>query len=295
MSKSDDEKAALQSEGGVGSLAGNAGGGIRVPGDFFDGLTKTVTPRELSSDAFKDYLSGSGAFGSDYGGGYSQTATTSGGTAGVPLELVVTAKRMPSTADRFGPGGVTTLTGGNFSVGPDFGSLGLGMGDIGNFDPTAGTSFDPSKFAEPEQKQDGFLKRLIKGYARINPKTAPFMMLKDLKDSFEESDSAGSFMKNFVRKYATQAATNKLGLSPLARQGIRLGLATKRGQITPGQGLGSLATSYGFGKAAPSIYKDIYRSSGGNMNQVYLTAALLNQLQGAAQRKIFEPGPGGDG
>lgn len=270
MSKSDDEKAALQSDSGLGSLAGSAGG-ISVPRGAFDRLTTTINPIELSSMP------------SNIREAYSDAAR------------VEAVGKMPSMSDRFGPGGVTTLTGGNFSVGPDFGSLGLGMGDIGNFDPTAGTSFDSSKFAEPEQKQDGFLKRLIKGYARINPKTAPFMMLKDLKDAFEESDSAGSFMKNFVGKYATQAATNKLGLSPLARQGAQLGLATARGQITPGQGLGSLATSYGFGKAAPSIYKDIYQSSGGNMNQIYLTAALLNQLQGAAQRKIFEPGPGGDG
>lgn len=269
MSKSDDEKAALESQGGLGTLAGGTGG-VSIPSDFMDRMTTTIKPIELSSmpssirEAYSD------------------------------ASRVDAVGKMPSMSDRFGPGGMTTLTGGNF-VGSDFGSLGLGMGDIGNFDPTAGTSFDPSKFAEPEQKQDGFLKRLIKGYARINPKTAPFMMLKDLKDAFEESDSAGSFMKNFVGKYVTQAATNKLGLSPLARQGAQLGLATARGQITPGQGLGSLATSYGFDKAAPSIYKDIYQSSGGNMNQVYLTAALLNQLQGAAQQKIFEPGPGGDG
>tara|TARA_R100001163_G_scaffold38458_3_gene29339 strand:- start:115 stop:987 length:873 start_codon:yes stop_codon:yes gene_type:complete len=290
MSKSDDEKAALQSDSGLGSLAGSAGGGIRVPGDFFDGLTRTVTPREVSADAFKDYVSG----GSDYGGGYSQTATTSGGTAGVPLEMIVTAKQMPSTADRFGPGGLTTLTGGDFSVGPDFGNLGIGMGNMGNFDPTG--SLDPiSPFKPKGKEQDGFLKRLIKGYARINPKTAPFMLLKDLKDAFQESGSAGEFGRNFLKRYATQALTNKLGLSPLQRQGISLGLAAKRGQITPGQGLGSLATSYGFGKLSPGVYKDIYKSSGGDMNQVYLAGALLNELQGLAQRKIFQPGPGGDG
>ena len=119
MSKSEDEKAALQSQGGVGSLAGGAGGGIRVPSDFLDKLTTEITPKELSAGDFKDYLSGSGAFGSDYGGGFTQTTTTSGGTAGVPLELVVTGKRMPSMSDRFGPGGMTTLTGGNF-VGSGF-------------------------------------------------------------------------------------------------------------------------------------------------------------------------------
>ena len=45
MSKSDDEKAALQSgSGGAGlpSLAGGAGGGIRVPGDFIDEVLSTM-------------------------------------------------------------------------------------------------------------------------------------------------------------------------------------------------------------------------------------------------------------
>jgi len=294
MSKSDDEKAALQSDSGVGSLAGGAGGGIRVPGDFIDRLTTTVTPEGLSAGDFKDYQSGTGAFGSDYGGGYSQTATTSGGTAGVPLELTVTAKqRTPSMSDRFGPGGLTTLTGGDFSVGPDFGNLGIGMGDMGNFDPTGGTSFDGSKFTEPAQKQDGFLKRLIKGYARINPKTAPFMMLKDLKDAFDESDGPADFGKNFLKKYAAQAATNKLGLSPLTTQGLRTAQAAYKGDITPGQGFASMGTSALFNKGLPSIYKDAYMSGG--MNQVYLTAALAQQAQRAAQKRILQPGPGGGG
>jgi len=288
MSKSDDEKAALQSgSGGAGlpSLAGGAGGGIRVPGDFIDKLTTTVTPEGLSAQGFKDYQSGTGEFGSDYGGGFSQTATTSGGTAGVPLELTVTGKRMPSAGDRFGPGGLTTLTGGDFSVGPDFGSLGIGMGDMGGLDPTA-PSFKP-------QKQDGFLKRLIKGYARINPQTAPFMMLKDLKDAYDESDGPADFGKNFLKKYAAQAATNKLGLSPLATQGLRTAQAAYKGDITPGQGFASMGTSALFNKGLPSIYKDAYMSGG--MNQVYLTAALAQQAQRAAQKRILQPGPGGGG
>ena len=288
MSKSDDEKAALQLDsGGAGlpSLAGGAGGGIRVPGDFIDKLTTTVTPEGLSAQGFKDYQSGTGEFGSDYGGGFSQTTTTSGGTAGVPLELVVTGKRMPSMSDRFGPGGLTTLTGGDFSVGPDFGSLGIGMGDMGGLDPTT-PSFKP-------QKQDGFLKRLIKGYARINPQTAPFMMLKDLKDAYDESDGPADFGKNFLKKYAAQAATNKLGLSPLATQGLRTAQAAYKGDITPGQGFASMGTSALFNKGLPSIYKDAYMSGG--MNQVYLTAALAQQAQRAAQKRILQPGPGGDG
>jgi len=268
MSKSDDEKAALQSQGGVGSLAGGAGG-VSIPSDFMDRMTTTINPIEISSmpsDIRDDYAGAS---------------------------VVEAVGKMPSMSDRFGPGGMTTLTGGNF-VGSDFGNFGVGMGDMGNFDPTGG--LDPiSPFKFKEKEQDGFLKRLIKGYARINPKTAPFMMLKDLKDAYDESDGAADFGKNFLKKYAAQAATNKLGLSPLATQGLRTAQAAYKGDITPGQGLASFGTSYGFSKGSPSLYKSIYQNSGGNMNQVYLAAALLNQLQGVAQRKILQPGPPGDG
>ena len=60
MSKSDDEKAALQSgSGGAGlpSLAGGAGGGIRVPRSAFDKLTTTITPEGLSAQEFDAYES----------------------------------------------------------------------------------------------------------------------------------------------------------------------------------------------------------------------------------------------
>ena len=33
----------------------------------------------------------------------------------------------------------------------------------------------------------------------------------------------------------------------------------------------------------------------GGMNQVYLTAALAQQAQRAAQKRILQPGPGGGG
>tara|TARA_R100001460_G_scaffold76339_1_gene117362 strand:+ start:641 stop:1429 length:789 start_codon:yes stop_codon:yes gene_type:complete len=262
MSKSEDEKAALQSQGGLGTLAA----GPSIPSDFMDRMTTTINPIELSSmpsDIREDYAG---------------------------ANVVEAVGKMPSMSDRFGPGGMTTLTGGNF-VGSDFGNFGIGMGDMSDFDPTGG--LDPVAPSFKPEKQDGFLMRLLKGYARINPKTAPFMMLKDLKDSFEESDGAADFGKKFLTKYATQAATNKLGLSPLTTQGLRTGLAAYKGDITPGQGVASLSTSYGFNKGLPSAYKDAYQRGG--MNQVYLTAALAQQLQRAIQKKIFQPGPGGDG
>jgi len=297
MSKSEDEKAALQLEGGVGSLAG--GPGIRVPGDFLDKLTTTVQPQALSSDAFKDYLSGSGAFGSDYGGGFSQTATTSGGTAGVPLELVLTAKRTtPSMSDRFGPGGLTTLTGGDFSVGPDFGNLGIGMGDMGNFDPTGGTSFDESKFTEAAQKTFGqkakdtvvgFLKRL----ARVHPATRNAAFAVDFIKGLQNSESPQEFVKGVVGNLAMRKIGSNVGISPMAMTGLKTARNIQQGNITPGQGIASLGTSAAFRAAGPSIFKSAYDKGG--MNAVYGVATLLGMAQNAAQRKIMQPGPGGDG
>ena len=54
-----------------------------------------------------------------------------------------------------------------------------------------------------------------------------------------------------------------------------------------------MGTSALFNKGLPSIYKDAYMSGG--MNQVYLTAALAQQAQRAAQKRILQPGPGGGG
>jgi len=291
MSKSDDEKAALQSEGGVGSLAGGAG--IRVPGNFLDKLTTTVQPKELSSEAFKDYLSGSGAFGSDYGGGFSQTATTSGGTAGVPLELVVTGKRMPSAGDRFGPGGLTTLTGGDFSVGPDFGSLGIGMGD---FDPTGGLEaslpqFQPEKTFGQKAKDTvvGFLKRL----ARVHPATRNAAFAVDFVKGLQNSKNPQEFVKGVLGNLAMRKVGSNVGISPMAMTGLKTAGNIQQGRITPGQGIASLGTSAAFRAAGPSIFKSAYDKGG--MNAVYGVATLLGMAQNAAQQKIMQPGPGGDG
>ena len=139
MSKSDDEKGVLQSQGGLGTLAG----GASIPSDFMDRMTTTINPPELSSmpsDIRDDYAGAS---------------------------VVEAVGKMPSISDRFGPGGMTTLTGGNF-VGSDFGNLGIGMGDMGNFDPTGG--LDPSLPQFQQEKTFGqkagetiknFLKRLV--------------------------------------------------------------------------------------------------------------------------------------
>ena len=295
MSKSDDEKAALQSDSGGAGLPSLAGGpGIRVPGDFFDKLTTTVQPKELSADAFKDYLSGSGAFGSDYGGGFSQTATTSGGTAGVPLELVVTAKRgTPSMSDRFGPGGLTTLTGGDFSVGPDFGNLGIGMGD---FDPTGGLEASLPQF-QPEktfgQKAVGTILGFLKRLARVHPATRNAAFAVDFVKGLQNSKNPQEFVKGVLGNLAMRKVGSNVGISPMAMTGLKTARNIQQGKITPGQGLGSLATSAAFRAAGPSIFKSAYDKGG--MNAVYGVATLLGMAQNAAQRKIMQPGPGGDG
>lgn len=294
MSKSDDEKAALQSEGGLGSLAG--GPGIRVPGNFLDKLTTTVTPEGLSAQGFKDYQSGTGAFGPDYGGGFSQTATTSGGTAGVPLELVVTGKRTPSMSDRFGPGGLTTLTGGDFSVGPDFGNLGIGMGDMGDFDPTGGLEASLPQF-QPEktfgQKALGTVLGFLKRLARVHPATRNAAFAVDFVKGLQNSKNPQEFVKGVLGNLAMRKVGSNVGISPMAMTGLKTASNIQQGRITPGQGLGSLATSAAFQKAGPSIFKSAYDKGG--MNAVYGVATLLGMAQNAAQRKIMQPGPGGDG
>ena len=274
MSKSEDEKAALQAgSGGAGlpSLAGEAGGGIRVPSDFFDKLTTEITPQELSS------------LPADIKEAYSDAP-----------RIDAVGKR-PSMSDRFGPGGVTTLTGGDFSVGPDFGNLGIGMGDIGNFDPMAGTS--PTLFTEKQktfgQKAKetiiGFLKRL----ARVHPATRNAAFAYDFVTGLQDAENPQEFVKDLVTDLSLRKIGSNLGISPLQRQGISLGLAANRGEITPGQGIGSLATSAAFRAAGPSLFRSAYDKGG--MNAVYGVATLLGMAQNAAQRRIFQPGPGGDG
>jgi len=294
MSKSDDEKAALQSQGGVGSVAG--GPGIRVPGNFLDKLTTTVQPKVLSADAFKDYLSGSGAFGPDYGGGFSQTATTSGGTAGVPLELVVTGKRMPSAADRFGPGGMTTLTGGNF-VGSDFGNFGIGMGNMGNFDPTGGLDPVLSDFKEPKtfgQKAKDSIKGFLSKLARIHPATRNAAFAYDFVKGLQDAENPQDFVKGVMGQLAMRKVGGNLGLSGMQKQGISGLMNMAQGKQNLGQTLGSLGTSAAFRSAAPSIFKSAYQSGG--MNGVYAAAAALQMAQRGAQRKVSGAlGPGGGG
>ena len=292
MSKSDDEKAALESQGGVGSLAGSSGGGIRVPRSAFDKLTTTITPKGLSAEEFDAYEAGTGAFGSDYGGGFSQTTTTSGGTAGVPLELVVTGKRMPSMSDRFGPGGVTTLTGGDFSVGSDFGGLG-----VGNFDPTGGLDPTLPQFQQEKtfgQKAKDSIKGFLGKLARIHPATRNAAFALDFVKGLQNAENPQEFVKGVLSQLAMKKVGGSLGLSGTQKQGIGGLMNMAQGKQNLGQTLGSLGTSAAFRSAAPSIFKSAYQSGG--MNGVYAAAAALQMAQRGAQQKVSGAlGPGGGG
>ncbi len=270
MSKSDDEKAALQSQGGVGSLAG----GVSIPSDFMDRMTTTINPTELSSmpsDIRDDYAGAS---------------------------VVEAVGKMPSMSDRFGPGGMTTLTGGNF-VGSDFGNFGVGMGDMGNFDPTGGTSFDESKFTEPEQKTFGQkAKDSIKGFlsklARIHPATRNAAFAYDFVKGLQNAENPQDFVKGVMGQLAMRKVGGSLGLSGIQKQGIGGLMNMAQGKQNLGQTLGSLGTSAAFRSAAPSIFKSAYQAGG--MNGVYAAAAALQMAQRGAQRKVSGAlGPGGGG
>ena len=270
MSKSDDEKAALESQGGLGTLAGGTGG-VSIPSDFMDRMTTTIKPIELSSMP------------SNIREAYSDAAR------------VEAVGKMPSMSDRFGPGGMTTLTGGNF-VGSDFGSLGLGMGDIGNFDPTGGLEaslpqFQPEKTFGQKAKDTvvGFLKRL----ARVHPATRNAAFAVDFVKGLQNSKNPQEFVKGVLGNLAMRKVGSNVGISPMAMTGLKTAGNIQQGRMTPGQGIASLGTSAAFRAAGPSIFKSAYDKGG--MNAVYGVATLLGMAQNAAQQKIMQPGPGGDG
>ena len=268
MSKSDDEKAALESQGGLGGLARGADGGIRVPSDFFDRLTTTINPIEISSmpsDIRDDYAGAS---------------------------VVEAVGKMPSMSDRFGPGGLTTLTGGNF-VGSDFGNLGIGMGD---FDPTGG--LDPSlpQFQQEKtfgQKAGETVKNFLKRLARVHPATATAAFAYDFVKGLQNAESPQDFVKGLMGQLAMRKVGSNLGLSGLQKQGVGSLINMARGRQDLGQTIRGLGTSAAFRKAAPSIFKSAYDKGG--MNGVYAAAAALSMAQKAAMRRAMQPGPPGDG
>ena len=274
MSKSDAEKEALQSQGGLGTLAG----GASIPSDFMDRMTTTINPTELSSmpsDIRDDYAGAS---------------------------VVEAVGKMPSMSDRFGPGGMTTLTGGNF-VGSDFGNFGVGMGDMGNFDPTGGTSFDDSKFTEPAQKTFGqkakdSIKSFLGKLARIHPATATTAFAYDFVKGLQNAENPQDFVKGMLGQLAMRKVGGNLGLSGMQKQGVGSLVNMAQGKQNLAQTVGGLANSAVFRAAAPDLLKSVYKNHG--MDGVYLAATALGMGRDAAGKCIYgalatPSGPGGGG
>jgi hypothetical protein len=272
MSKSDAEKEALQSQGGVGTLAG----GLSIPSDFMDRMTTTIRPEELSSipSDIRDNYAGA--------------------------SVVEAVGKMPSMSDRFGPGGMTTLTGGNF-VGSDFGNFGVGMGDMGNFDPTGGLDPAAPDFKEPKtfgQKAKDSIKGFLSKLARIHPATRNAAFALDFVKGLQNAENPQDFVKGVMGQLAMRKVGGNLGLSGLQKQGIGGLMNMAQGKQNLAQTVGGLANSAAFRKAAPSIFKSAYDKGG--MNGVYLAATALGMGREAAGKGIYgalatPSGPPGDG
>ena len=290
MSKSDDEKAALESQGGVGSLAGSSGGGIRVPRSAFDKLTTTITPEGLSAQEFDAY-----------------EAVDSGGFTpnGMPSNLrndyagasvVEAVGKMPSAGDRFGPGGLTTLTGGDFSVGSDFGGLG-----VGNFDPTGGLDPTLPQFQQEKtfgQKAKDSIKGFLGKLARIHPATRNAAFALDFVKGLQNAENPQEFVKGVMGQLAMRKVGGSLGLSGTQKQGIGGLMNMAQGKQNLAQTVGGLANSAVFRAAAPNLLKSVYKDHG--MNGVYLAATALGMGRDAAGKGIYgalatPSGPGGGG
>ena len=139
---------------------------------------------------------------------------------------------MPNAGDRFGPGGLTTLTGGDFSVGPDFGKLGIGMGA---FDPTGG--LDPSlpQFQQEKtfgQKAGETVKNFLKRLARVHPATATAAFAYDFVKGLQNAESPQDFVKGVMGQLAMRKVGSNLGLSGLQKQGVGSLINMARGNKT---------------------------------------------------------------
>ena len=197
----------------------------------------------------------------------------------------------PGMSSRFGPGGMSILTG------PFTGGIGayaspFGMGD---FTPSIPT---PVMFKFKEEKTFGqkageSIKNFLKRLARVHPATRNVMFVRDFIKGLQNSENPQDFVKGVLGNLAMRKVGSNLGVSPMARAGIGTLRNVSQGRMTPGQGLASLGTSAAFRQGAPSLFKSAYDKGG--MNAVYGVATLLGMAQNAAQRKIMQPGPGGDG
>ena len=213
------------------------------------------------------------------------------GDGGGMVDRIDVSGIRPGMSSRFGPGGMSILTG------PFTGGIGAYASPfgIGDFTPNIPTPVMPQ--FQPEktfgQKAGESIKNFLKRLARVHPATRNVMFVRDFIKGLQNSENPQDFVKGMLSNLAMQKVGSNIGLSPMGRAGIRTLRNVSQGRITPGQGLGSLATSAAFQKAGPSLFRSAYDKGG--MNAVYGVATLLGMAQNAAQRKIFQPRPGGDG
>ena len=213
------------------------------------------------------------------------------GDGGGMVDRIDVSGIRPGMSSRFGPGGMSILTG------PFTGGIGAYASPfgIGDFTPNIPTPVMPQ--FQPEktfgQKAGESIKNFLKRLARVHPATRNVMFVRDFIKGLQNSENPQDFVKGVLGNLAMQKVGSNLGVSPMGRAGIRTLRNVSQGRITPGQGLGSLATSAAFQKAGPSLFRSAYDKGG--MNAVYGVATLLGMAQNAAQRKIFQPRPGGDG
>ena len=196
------------------------------------------------------------------------------------------------------PGGTMGLPSSAMTyMGPFTGGIGAYASPfgIGDFTPSIPTPVMP-QFQEEKtfgQKAGESIKNFLKRLARVHPATRNAMFVRDFIKGLQNSESPQDFVKGVLGNLAMSKVGGKLGVSPMARAGIGALRNVSQGNITPGQGIASLGTSAAFRAAGPSIFKSAYDKGG--MNAVYGVATLLGMAQNAAQRKIMQPGPGGDG
>ena len=213
------------------------------------------------------------------------------GDGGGMVDRIDVSGIRPGMSSRFGPGGMSILTG------PFTGGIGAYASPfgIGDFTPNIPTPVMPQ--FQPEktfgQKAGESIKNFLKRLARVHPATRNVMFVRDFIKGLQNSENPQDFVKGMLSNLAMQKVGSNIGISPMGRAGIRTLRNVSQGRITPGQGLGSLATSAAFQKAGPSLFRSAYDKGG--MNAVYGVATLLGMAQNAAQRRIMQPGPGGDG
>ena len=268
---------------------GYGGGGLNVTNfgrEFYDqAIGAGFSPGNFGlPGTSEDYKSG-GKFSSEgiaslTPGGYETTTTSSGGTVGVPLELITTAKR----------------------IDPMIGQL---MRNEMSFNPSSSmlTPNMPS-FTEPEtgifggtlgpKLKNSLPGRIITGALRINPGTRGLMMGISLLRGLKNAENPAEFLRQgFTRMALSRALGGKgLGLSGMQRQGLGSLINMARGRQTLGQGIKSLGTSAAFRKAAPSLLKGAYKQGG--MPAVYMAMSALQMAQRGIQQRIAK-GPGGGG